>query len=50
MRVIALKNGNLLVPSRVESEGGTIGDGVLEIAPDHPDYERWLAFVTETEQ
>ncbi len=38
------EDGNLLVPARAES-AGVIGDGVVEIAPDHPDYARWLSFV-----
>ncbi len=49
LRVVALKNGNLLVPARVESADGIIGDGIQEIAPDHPDYERWLPFVCTVE-
>jgi hypothetical protein len=36
-----LPNGNLLIPIRADSEG-VQGDASLEIAPDHPDYERWL--------
>jgi hypothetical protein len=36
-----LPNGNLLVPSRVESDDGVIGDGVVEIGPDDPDYDEW---------
>jgi len=49
MRVVKMLNGNLLVPARSEGPGGIVGDGMVEIAPDDPDYEKWLPFVTETE-
>ena len=39
-----LPNGNLLVPMRAEGEG-VIGDGLVEISPGHPDYERWLEYL-----
>jgi hypothetical protein len=35
----------ILIPARAESEDGTIGDGVIEIMPGHPDYDEWLAFL-----
>ncbi len=37
-----LPNGNLLVPMRAEGPDGLIGDGLVEIGPDHPDYKEWL--------
>jgi hypothetical protein len=38
-----LRNGNLLVPARAESDdGGVIGDGMVEIGPDDPDYDEWV--------
>jgi hypothetical protein len=48
MRVVKLPNGNLIVPKRAESDdGAVVGDGFEEITPEHPDYQRWLSFVTE---
>lgn len=43
-----LENGNLLVPMRAE-ENEIIGDGMVEIGPDHPDYQAWLATVEQDE-
>jgi hypothetical protein len=40
-----LANGNLLVPSRAEGDG-IVGDGVVEIGPDHPDSEGWWTYVS----
>jgi hypothetical protein len=37
-----LSNGNLLVPARAESDEGVIGDGMVEIGPDDPDYDEWV--------
>lgn len=36
-----LQNGNLLVPRRAEGDGW-LGDGMVEIGPDHPDHKRWV--------
>ncbi len=49
MRVVRMLNGNLLVPARSEGPGGIIGDGMVEVAPSDPDYQKWLPFVTEME-
>lgn len=38
-----LANGRLLIPARAESSDGTLGDGMVEIGPDHPEYAKWLA-------
>jgi hypothetical protein len=35
----------LLVPMRAESDDGVIGDGAVEIGPDHPQYESWAAYL-----
>ena len=45
MRARLLPNGHLLIPVRAESEG-VIGDAAVEIGPDHPDYQRYLADLT----
>jgi hypothetical protein len=37
---ILLPNGNLLIPKRAESDG-VLGDGMVEIAPEHPDFADW---------
>ena len=48
MEAIKLENGNLLIPKRAEDEEGKIiGDGMVEITPDDPDYKRWLPFVRD---
>ena len=47
MRARRLDNGNLLVPVRAEGPGSVLGDGMFEIQPDHPDYERWLPHIEE---
>jgi hypothetical protein len=36
-----LADGRLLIPVRAESSDGTLGDSMVEIGPDHPDYARW---------
>ena len=47
MEAIKLENGNLLIPKRAVSddENPIIGDGIEEITPDDPEYEKWLPFV-----
>lgn len=39
----------LLVPMRAET-GGIIGDGAVEIGPDHPQYEQWAAYLEHRDQ
>jgi hypothetical protein len=39
---IKLENGRLLVPRRAEGPRGIIGDGIVEIGPDDPDYTAWV--------
>jgi hypothetical protein len=41
MNIRKLENGTLLVPKRVEVEG-VVGDAMLEIQTDHPDYARYF--------
>jgi hypothetical protein len=48
MEAIRLPNGNLLAPYRAET-GPAIGDGMIEIGPNHPDYESWSRHVAEPE-
>ncbi len=43
MKAKRLANGRLLIPMRAESSDGTLGDGMVEIGPAHPDYAEWLA-------
>lgn len=41
-----LPNGNLLVPMRAEGEEeGLVGDGVVEIGPEHPHFVDWEEFL-----
>lgn len=49
MEAKKLENGNLLVPIRAESEG-IIGDSMVEIGPDHPDYKVWLEWLDNQKQ
>jgi hypothetical protein len=46
MTIQKLPNGNLLVPMRAEGKG-TIGDGIAEIGPDHPDYQKWVTWMKQ---
>lgn len=50
MQAQRLENGNLLIPKRAEGPDGLLGDGMVEIGPDHPDYQEWLAEVRQWEQ
>ena len=34
-------DGTLTVPGRAEGPDGMIGDGMITIGPDHPDYQAW---------
>ncbi len=36
-----LDNGRLAIPVRLEGPRGELGDGVMEIGPEHPDYAAW---------
>lgn len=40
MIVRTYPNGDLGVPARAESDG-VVGDGMMRIGPDHPDYMEW---------
>ena len=37
----------LRVPTRMEGEHGEIGDALLPLTEDHPEYEEWLAWYRE---
>ena len=42
MNAEQLPNGNILIPIRVmDEDSGIIGDAMVEIGPNHPDYEKW---------
>jgi hypothetical protein len=47
---VRLPNGNLRVPMRAEGPGGLVGDAALEIGPDTPEFDRWLAVIQERER
>lgn len=34
-------DGTITIPKRAEGPGGIIGDGMVTIGPDDPDYEAW---------
>jgi hypothetical protein len=48
MEAIKLPNGHLLAPYRAET-GPAIGDAMLEIGPDHPDFSSWSRHVAAPE-
>jgi len=43
-----LNNGNLLVPKRAETNG-TIGDALVEIGPDDPEFQAWITYLNRIE-
>jgi hypothetical protein len=47
MRAIRLPNGKLLVP--IEGDNSDRGDGLAELGPEHPEYDRWLALPDDGE-
>jgi hypothetical protein len=44
------ETGTLLVPRRAEGPGGLVGDGMVEIGPDDPEYAEWAAEVARQSQ
>ncbi|GLY78572.1 hypothetical protein [Actinoallomurus iriomotensis] len=48
MRATRNPDGTLTVPMRAET-GGIIGDALVTIGPDHPDYEAWDAWLRRVE-
>ncbi len=48
MNAKILANGKLLVPLRAEAGDGTIGDGMAEIDPQHPEYARWYEYLRDS--
>lgn len=46
MNVTQLPDGRLRVPARAEDpETGTVGDGLVTIGPEHPDYAKYIAWL-----
>jgi hypothetical protein len=50
MKPIRLADEKLLVPHRVTGPNGLIGDVMVEIGPDDPDYEASLAYLALCEE
>ena len=48
MKARRLDDDRLLVPMRAEGPDGTVGDGMVEIGHDHPDYGAWLPRIEES--
>lgn len=42
-----LSNGHLLVLGRFEAPDGTVGDGMVELAPGDVGYEAWDAYLSK---
>lgn len=49
MQAERLPNGKILAPKRAEGANGLVGDGMLEIGPDDPDYNTWDTWLRRTE-
>lgn len=48
MKAFRLPNGNLLIPARAEDpKTGVIGDGMVEITPDSPEYLGWVPYAED---
>lgn len=45
MAVRKLSSGNLLVPMRAEGDPGELGDSLVEISPEHPQYDGWIEYM-----
>lgn len=45
-----LPDGRLLVPMRAEGPGGIVGDGLVAIGPDHPDFQAWSDYLEGLEE
>jgi hypothetical protein len=43
MKARVTETGTLWVPRRAEGPNGLIGDGMVEIGPDDPEYGEWVA-------
>lgn len=43
-------DGTITVPMRAEGPDGLIGDGMVDIGPDHPDFAAWDAWLKQHEQ
>ncbi len=41
MKAFRVAPDRLRIPVRVEGPNGEIGDGMLDIGPEHPDYSAW---------
>jgi hypothetical protein len=44
-----LANGNLLVPRRAQAKD-VIGDALIEIGPDDPEFDQWIAYLDRVEK
>jgi hypothetical protein len=44
--VVRFGDGSLVVPARVSTRDGQVGDGVTRIRPGHPRYDAWLSYCT----
>jgi hypothetical protein len=47
MRAYKLTNGHLQIPRSAEGPDGLIGDGMIEIGPEDPEYQKWLPYAEE---
>jgi hypothetical protein len=45
-----LDDGRLRVPMRAEGDDGVIGDGMVVIDQDHPQYQAWSDYLDRAER
>ncbi len=50
MNALKLQNGNILIPKRAEGDNGLIGDGMVELPPDHPEALEWINWYKQNNQ
>jgi hypothetical protein len=49
MKATRNSDGTLTVPMRAETDG-MVGDALVVIGPDHPDYEAWHSWLRSREE
>ena len=47
MIAVLLPNGNILAPKRAEDGAGIVGDAMVEIGPDDPDFAVWMEYLQD---
>ena len=50
MRAKRIGPNVIAIPKRAETSNGAIGDGMVEIGPDHPEYDKYDKLVKDDER